>query len=229
ALYDSTFLMGFNAFFSAVPIVVYGICEQNYSYKELLDNPRLYQLYRKNYLLSAKQFIVWMFIAFWQTTVIYFIPYFYWKINPVNLLDSTPSDHWCFCTCIMHLVTLVINLQLLVLSSYWTFPYLLSITLTELFFVGFTLVYSLFHVSFDGNMLDVFPRLLLSPSIWFLTLLVIITCLMPSVLYTIYENDRPARVRGKLESREKHMSDIFYSPVQQMSTHLPVKVFLLML
>lgn len=63
ALYDSIFLMGFNIFFSSAPILLFGISEQNYSDATLLKNPQLYQLQKKNYLMSTSQFIMWMFMG----------------------------------------------------------------------------------------------------------------------------------------------------------------------
>lgn len=111
ALYDGAFLMMFNTCFSAVPIIIYGICERNYTDRDLIGSPQYYRLYGKNYLLSVQRFVVWMSLAVWQAIAIYYIPYYYWKSNPVNLYDSTTADHWCFSTSIMHIVTLVINLQ----------------------------------------------------------------------------------------------------------------------
>lgn len=63
ALYDSIFLMCFNIFFSSVPILVYGIIEQNYSHEKLLKFPQLYQLHKKNYLLSTTQFLLWILMG----------------------------------------------------------------------------------------------------------------------------------------------------------------------
>ena len=59
-LYDSIFLMSFNVFFSSMPILVFGVSEQNFTDTELLKKPHLYRLYKRNYLLSINQFILWM-------------------------------------------------------------------------------------------------------------------------------------------------------------------------
>ncbi|XP_008214118.1 probable phospholipid-transporting ATPase IF isoform X1 [Nasonia vitripennis] len=221
ALYDSIFLMCFNIFFSSVPILVYGIIEQNYPDEKLLKFPQLYQLHKKNYLLSPSQFLLWIFMAIWQTCTIYFISHYHYIYNPI-LFDGTPADHWCFSTCIFHLVTLVINLQLLVLSSYWTIPFALSIITTELFFFAFTFFYSFWNLQYDGNMYRVFPRLMLSPTFWILTVLVITICLIPTYALVMYQNSRPSRIRGQLESREDSISEIIYSPAERISIASPV-------
>ncbi|XP_011501705.1 PREDICTED: probable phospholipid-transporting ATPase IF [Ceratosolen solmsi marchali] len=221
-LYDSIFLMCFNIFFSSIPILIYGISEQNYSDDKLLKYPQLYQLHKKNYLLSTSQFIRWIIIAIWQTCTIYFIPFYYWKYNPINLYDSTPADHWCFGTCIFHLVILIINLELLIISSYWTFPFKLSIILTELFFFIFAFIYCYWNFQYDGDMFRVFPKLLLSPTFWLLTFLVIVISLIPALLVGIYESDRPSRLREKLETKEDNVNDLIYSQIELLSSTLPV-------
>ena len=125
--------MSFNIFFTSLPILVYGLLEQDYSANKLLRFPQYYKLNRKNHLLSGCQTFVWIligelyhdfmfkpfiipmqfffFLGIWQTCAVYFSAYFYWLINPVISYDNTPADFWSFSTCVFHLVTLVINLQ----------------------------------------------------------------------------------------------------------------------
>lgn len=129
-----------------------------------------------NLMLLVKRLL--FFSAIWQICTVYFISHYHYIYNPI-LFDGTPVDHWCFSTCIFHLVTLVINLQvvvftyacpstystchsilavfdfttmfdfsfqLLVLSSHWTIPFVLSIISTELFFLAFTFFYSFWNL-----------------------------------------------------------------------------------
>lgn len=50
-------------------------------------------------------------LALWQTCIIYFTTYTYWHINPVNLWDSTAGGYEAYSTTIVHLVSLVTNLE----------------------------------------------------------------------------------------------------------------------
>lgn len=55
--------MCYNLGFTSLPILLYGLIEQDYSAKKLMQYPYLYKLNKNNYLMSKKQLIVWMFLG----------------------------------------------------------------------------------------------------------------------------------------------------------------------
>ncbi|XP_043667422.1 phospholipid-transporting ATPase IF-like isoform X2 [Vespula pensylvanica] len=198
-LYDSIFLMLFNAIFTSFPIVLFGLLEQNYSSSKLLHNPYLYKLHKKNFLLSWKQFILWFAMGTWQTCVIYFVLYVYVHNNPIILYDNTPVELWTYSTWILHMVIFIINCQILLCSSYWTLPFILSIILSELCFFMSAFLYSIINIQYDGDMLFVFPKLLLSGTFWLLTLVILVLSLIPGYFIRIYELYRANRILRKNE------------------------------
>ncbi|XP_066584351.1 phospholipid-transporting ATPase IF-like isoform X2 [Prorops nasuta] len=198
-LYDGMFLMCFNVLFTSLPVMVFGLLEQDHSSSKLLKNPHLYKLYRKNYLLSNVEFVKWTITAIWQTCLIYFSSYYFIHLNPVQLSDSTPFDHWSYSTTIFHIVTLVTNLQILLHSSYWTLAFIASIILSEIVFLAFAFCYSLINVKYDGNVYWVFQKLLMSPTFWLLTGVLTVACLIPGFLVVICNTYRPEKVLRKNE------------------------------
>jgi len=52
---------------------------------------------------------------------------------------------------------------------------------------------------YDGDMLGVFSELLMSPMFWFLTLFIIIICLIPSYLFFTYRTYRPLKILRRNE------------------------------
>lgn len=60
SLYLSAFLTLYNTIFSASPIMLYALFEQNYSASVLLSRPELYKLQTSNRLMSYTHFIEWM-------------------------------------------------------------------------------------------------------------------------------------------------------------------------
>ncbi|EFN88498.1 Probable phospholipid-transporting ATPase IF [Harpegnathos saltator] len=68
-LYDGMFFMFFNMIFTSLPVLVYGLLEQSYNAKKLIQQPYLYKLYRKNYLLSRQQFMIWMCLSAYSKRV----------------------------------------------------------------------------------------------------------------------------------------------------------------
>lgn len=71
-------------------------------------------------------------------------------------------------------------------------------------------------------MYRVFPRLVLSPTFWILTLLIMTICLIPTYAIVIYQNSRPSRLRGQLENREDSISEVIYSAAERVSIASPV-------
>ncbi|XP_048514856.1 phospholipid-transporting ATPase IF-like isoform X2 [Athalia rosae] len=200
-LFDSVFLMCYNVFFTSIPILIYGLLEQDYSAHVLLKYPQLYRLYKKNYLLSSKQFIIWTISGIWHASVAYFVPYFCLYINPVILHDNTPADHWSYSTLIHYIIVIVCNIKLLLCSAYWTLPFVLTVTLSILSFILIALIYSTITTRFDGDMIWVMHSLLASLTFWLLTTFSIIMCLLPDCLVALYNRYRPHRVGRKIISR----------------------------
>ncbi|XP_063979096.1 phospholipid-transporting ATPase IF isoform X2 [Diachasmimorpha longicaudata] len=208
ALYSSIFLMGFNLFFTSLPVLMFGLCEQDYSAETLKRFSQYYLLNKKNYLLSIYQTIIWLVTAIWQASVIYFGVYFFWRINPVNLYDSTDAGYHGFGTCIFHLVTLVTNLQIFLRSYFWTFPFLASIAFSEFTFFVMTLLYSSLDPKFSGEMYWLFYKLCMSPTFWLLTMIILPICLIPTCFVGLYDRSRPAKLSYQAE-REENLQDTY--------------------
>ncbi|XP_076173411.1 phospholipid-transporting ATPase IF isoform X2 [Ptiloglossa arizonensis] len=201
AFYDGMFLMLYNVIFTSLPILVFGLLEQDYSADRLLRYPYMYKIYKKNYLLSKKQFYLWTALGVWHTIIIYFMTYYCIQINPVTFYNNTPIEQWAFSTFVVHLVTLVANVQILIHSSYRTIPFILSVVLSELVFLGFSVLYSFVKIRYDGDILRVFPVILSSISCWFLAVVIVVICLIPDYLIITYNSYRPARVARRNEEQ----------------------------
>ncbi|XP_018352435.1 PREDICTED: probable phospholipid-transporting ATPase IF [Trachymyrmex septentrionalis] len=198
-LYDGMFLMTFNLIFTSLPILMYGLLEQNYTAKKLMEHPYLYKLNKNNYLMSRAQFVIWMFLGLCHACITYFTIFAMTSINPTYLYDNTPAELWVFSTCIFHIVTLLANLQILLRSAYWTIPFVLSVLLSELAFFVTTFGYSGLNIKYDGDMYGVFQKLLQSPSFWLLTIFIIITCLILDYLWLTYNTYRPLKILRRNE------------------------------
>nr|XP_033338389.1 probable phospholipid-transporting ATPase IF [Megalopta genalis]XP_033338398.1 probable phospholipid-transporting ATPase IF [Megalopta genalis] len=205
ALYDGMFLMLFNVLFTSIPILVYGVMEQNYSADKLLRFPYLYKMYRKNYLLSSKQAFIWSILGVWHAIAIYFMTQVFISINPVSLFNNTPVEQWTFGTFVLHVVTLLANVKVLVYSSYWTIPLVLSVILSELAFILFTVYYSFVRQRYDGDMLSVFPKILSSVSLWLLAIVIVIICLIPDYIILTYSRYMPARITRRNEEHPRNV------------------------
>lgn len=63
----------------------------------------------------------------------------------------------------------------------------------------------LYFRRYDGDILYVFPKLLLSSTFWLLTLVIIVVSLIPGYLIRIYESYRPNKILRKNEETPDSM------------------------
>ncbi|XP_046588400.1 phospholipid-transporting ATPase IF isoform X1 [Neodiprion lecontei] len=196
-LFDSVYLMCYNVIFTSIPVLLYGLLEQDHVADDLLKFPQLYKLYKRNYLLSKKQFCLWMASGIWHASVSYFVPFGYWYINPTILYDNTPGGHWAYSTLIYYVVIMVSNIKLLLHSTYWTVPFVVSIILSCLSFILLSLVYSSLGIVYDGDIVYVMNKLCLSITFWLLTTVTVIIGLLPDYAIVLYNSYRPMRVQRK--------------------------------
>ncbi|KAK0180340.1 hypothetical protein PV327_005992 [Microctonus hyperodae] len=206
ALYDSIFLMGFNVAFTSLPVLMFGLMAQDYPATKLLHFPQYYTLNKRNRLLSIHQRFLWLLIAIWQTCIIYFGTYTFWYINPINLWDSTEAGYETYSITIFHLVTIVTNLELLLRNRYWTYPFVISIIFSEIFFFLIAIIYSSIDIQYDEHMYWVFHHLVCSPSFWLLTIVLVPACLLPDCLTAIYDSYRYLDLNYQRE-REESLQD----------------------
>ncbi|XP_020288805.1 probable phospholipid-transporting ATPase IF isoform X2 [Pseudomyrmex gracilis] len=205
-LYDGVFLMCFNFVFTSLPILLYGLLEQNYSAGKLMRYPYLYKLNVNNYLLSKKQFMMWFLLGLWHTLVTYFMVFIMSSLNPTFFYDNTPVGQWAFSTCIFHIVTLLASVQILLRSLYWTIPLVTSVVLSEVAFFIIAIGYSFVPI-YDGDMFGVFERLAMSPSFWLLTVVVVVTCLIPDYLFLMVNSYRPMKILRRNEELPQIVSE----------------------
>nr|CAD7203668.1 unnamed protein product [Timema douglasi] len=60
AIYDTAYLSMYNVLFTSLPILIYGLFEQNYSDVKLLECPHLYKEIANNVLMSWCSFLKWI-------------------------------------------------------------------------------------------------------------------------------------------------------------------------
>jgi magnesium-transporting ATPase (P-type) len=71
-IYDSFFLTFYNIFFTSWPILIFGLLEQNFTSRQLLDNLHLYRDIANNARMSWLQFFKWVLLGKIYISVHYF-------------------------------------------------------------------------------------------------------------------------------------------------------------
>ncbi|XP_045447755.1 phospholipid-transporting ATPase IF-like [Melitaea cinxia] len=194
SILDSMYLTFFNLLFTSVPVFVLSVTDQRWPADLLLRNPTLYRDIRKNKLLTWPYFAAWFISASYHSVVIYYFSRMTFKASLISL-DGNTVDLWSFGVTLFHLITVLVTLKLCLQARYHTLVFAASALLSVLAFVAFNSAYTILEgVQTDGDVLGTYIRLLMSPSFWFLNILVVIGSLIPDFCVALI-SDRWGRRR----------------------------------
>ncbi|XP_071839272.1 phospholipid-transporting ATPase IF-like isoform X3 [Apostichopus japonicus] len=190
-VFESFYLTIFNITCTALPILIFGIIEQNVKAEDLLANPRLYNRLNRNSTMSLPQCIYWVGLGIWHSLVFFFGFRFLVGEDSSVRPNMQVSGVWTFGTWVYTICVLVVNLKLCIETSYWNvitfvgmfisifgFPALLSIysgvlwaDKLQISFFDTTTLYFVFFESFK------------SWSVWFNFLLLTVLAFLPDYIY----------------------------------------------
>ncbi|XP_076350906.1 phospholipid-transporting ATPase IF-like isoform X2 [Tachypleus tridentatus] len=188
-LYHSFYLMFYNIFFTSFPILIYGLTEQHLSQKTLLNKPHLYRNIRGNAKMTKLQFVKWIVQGAWHSVVLYFGIHLFWRNGTSCFLDGQSLGVWSFGTTVFHTLIFIVNLKLGLHTRYWTKMFVFSLLATIFSFIGFSFLYGRVTLQLHHNVLfGVYIKILSSPSVWFLSIILVVIALLPDLLFQLLEN-----------------------------------------
>jgi len=179
SVYDSIFLTLYNVVYTSMPILVAALTEKSHTEEELLSKPMLYLETVGNRKFKWHYFFTWLALGVLHSCVIYMFTFYLWKSNSALLTTPHTLPLFSFGCALIHNLVLVVNLKLLLKVSYKTHFLTISIVLSILMFVISTLVYNVLPIGFDGDFAYSYNKILLSPSFWLLSILVVVASLIP--------------------------------------------------
>jgi magnesium-transporting ATPase (P-type) len=125
-LFDSLFLFLFNTIYSAVPILIYGMLEQNLPARTLLNYPTLYRQNGHNSRMSRHAVALWLVEGVWHAFVSFFMWYFLCQET-----TTTDRDIFFLQTAVSQTSVIIVNLKvfyfslpLIFIVNYSSFPHL---------------------------------------------------------------------------------------------------------
>ncbi|KAI6242235.1 Phospholipid-transporting ATPase [Aphelenchoides fujianensis] len=131
---DPIYSMLYPIIFTSVQPMVYSIFDQDVERDQLLLYPHLYEQGRESELCTFKLFAINMLDSFWQSAVIFFIPFFCFEAREVTL--------WQFAFLISTAMFFTNNLHLALLVRRWTTPLLTIMLIFAMIHFLFFLVYT---------------------------------------------------------------------------------------
>jgi len=110
-LYNDLMYQSYNVVHSMLPILLFGILDQDVSKKVALRFPELYSAGLKHEYLNRFISAGWMLSGLWHSFVLFFLPYYVMSNGNTTHSDGKANDIWLLGTLVYLLVTIIVNLR----------------------------------------------------------------------------------------------------------------------
>ncbi|KAH8662013.1 hypothetical protein BX600DRAFT_308143 [Xylariales sp. PMI_506] len=177
-LFDYTYIIMFNLFFTSVPVMLMGVLDQDVSDAVSLAVPQLYRRGIERMEWTQTKFWLYMVDGVYQSIMSFFVPYFivtYGTFATSNGLDV--ADRLQLGAYVAHPAVLTINFYILINTYRWDWLQLLIILLSDLFIFFWTAIYS--AVTYADWFYGVAGHIYAQPTFWAALFLTPVMCLLP--------------------------------------------------
>ncbi|GAA6016553.1 hypothetical protein JCM10207_002838 [Rhodosporidiobolus poonsookiae] len=213
-VYEYTYLLFWNVFWTLVPVIFIGIFDRNVGERVLMAIPELYEVGRRGKLFGIIRFSVYMFDGIYQSAVIYFFILYAYDSTSARS-DGYDVNMYEFSTIMAVAAVLAANFYNGLNTFSWNWWVLAGVLIGPVLIVLYTAVYSAFPPSLIwtyvwGNNHYLWP----SAYWWLLLLFTILLSLGPRYLYRyIAENYFPTDIDilRQMEKRDPN-HDWYHDP-----------------
>ncbi|KAH6894066.1 hypothetical protein B0T10DRAFT_399522 [Thelonectria olida] len=177
-LFDYTYILMFNLFFTSVPVGIMGVLDQDVSDKVSLAVPQLYRRGIERLEWTQSKFWLYMIDGIYQSVMVFFIPYLLFMDGTFVTMDGLNiEDRVRFGAYIAHPAVITINMYILINTYRWDWLMLLIVVISDIFIFFWTGVYTSFTSSefFYGAASQVYRE----ATFWAIFFIVPVICLFP--------------------------------------------------
>uniref|UniRef100_A0AAV2IV86 Phospholipid-transporting ATPase n=1 Tax=Knipowitschia caucasica TaxID=637954 RepID=A0AAV2IV86_KNICA len=118
--YEDWFITLYNLCYSSLPVLLVGLLDQDVNDKLSLRFPKLYLPGQQGSLFNYKNFFISLFHGIFVSLIIFFIPYGSF-LQTMGQDGEAPSDYQSFAVVTASSLIFIVNLQISLDTSYWTF------------------------------------------------------------------------------------------------------------
>ncbi|XP_030838216.1 probable phospholipid-transporting ATPase IF isoform X3 [Strongylocentrotus purpuratus] len=193
-MFDSMYLTLFNITFCALPILLFGIFEQNLPAEMLLKNPKLYKENQRNSYFKMWKNCYWVLLGIYQSIVFFFGAMLLLKDDVPLMSNMKNYGLWSFGTLVTTGCVLVVNFKLCIEICNWDgfqiggmIIQLLGYPVQVALFSGL-IWHDIFPISLFAStgLYWVFFEAHNSWTVWFWILGVIVACFLPDYIFKTY-------------------------------------------
>ncbi|MPC82680.1 putative phospholipid-transporting ATPase IF [Portunus trituberculatus] len=131
----------YNITFTSLPVIIYGIFDQNIPAYVLMEKPHLYKNNANNAGLAPPRFLKWTLLGLWHCSVMYFGLMLTCADDTCGLPGGQTSDLFLFGTTLVSICVIVTNFKLILEVRYFTQIFFWSMVITLVGYVALSLLY----------------------------------------------------------------------------------------
>lgn len=119
-LYNDWMYQLYNVIHSMLPIMLFGVLDQDVSKKVSMETPALFAMGPRREYLNPRVSTGWLLSGVWHSVVVFCIPYFTMSNGNITNKDGKSNDIWMVGTVVYLLVVIVVNLMVVVETCFLT-------------------------------------------------------------------------------------------------------------
>ncbi|KAL2136056.1 hypothetical protein VTI74DRAFT_5636 [Chaetomium olivicolor] len=188
-IFEYTYLLMFNLFFTSVPVILMGVLDQDVSDTVSLEVPQLYRrgIERKEW--TQTKFWAYMADGIYQSVMSFFIPFIFVIMtttaagNGLDVAERTRLGGY-----IAHPAVFTINMYILINTYRWDWLMLLVVFISNIFIFFWTGIYTAF--TYAGGFYQAAPQLYQQLTFWMCLIVTPMVCLLPRVVVKCIQKQR---------------------------------------
>uniref|UniRef100_A0A3Q4GB69 Phospholipid-transporting ATPase n=1 Tax=Neolamprologus brichardi TaxID=32507 RepID=A0A3Q4GB69_NEOBR len=182
--FEDWFITLYNLAYSSLPVLLVGLLDQDVNDRLSLKFPKLYIPGQQGTLFNYKNFFISLFHGMFVSLIIFFIPYGAF-LQTMGQDGEAPSDYQSFAVVAASSLIFIVNLQISLDTSYWTFVNCFAVlgSIAIYFGVMFDIHSAGIHVIFPSvfTFTGVASNALRQPYLWLTIILTVGISLLPVI------------------------------------------------
>lgn len=134
-LYNDILYQTYNVTLTMLPILIFGVIDQDVPKQCCFDYPELYKAGPRKEYLNYKVFAGWLLSGLWHSLVIYWVTYFAMANGSITSSDGKSNDLWFVGTVVMFSVVIVTNLVVVLETYHMTWLTLFGVCFSYFFWI----------------------------------------------------------------------------------------------
>ncbi|XP_068562095.1 phospholipid-transporting ATPase IC [Cebidichthys violaceus] len=204
--YEDWFITLYNLAYSSLPVLLVGLLDQDVNDKMSLKFPKLYLPGQQGTLFNYKNFFISLFHGIFISLIIFFIPYGAF-LQTMGQDGEAPSDYQSFAVVTASSLVFIVNLQISLDTSYWTFVNCFAVlgSIAIYFGIMFDIHSAGIHVIFPApfTFTGAASNALRQPYLWLTIILTVGISLLPVIcIQFLYKSIWPS-VGDKIQRNRK--------------------------